>query len=147
MSDVVIYQTDDGLAKLEVQLNQETVWLNLNQMTTLFERDKSVISRHLNAIFKSDELNREATVAKNATVQTEGGREVTRSIDYFNLDVIISVGYRVNSKSGIQFRQWATSILRDHLVQGYTINEQRLRDESPKLLEMQRAMELLTRTL
>ncbi|MFA5700489.1 MAG: virulence protein RhuM/Fic/DOC family protein [Desulfuromonas sp.] len=147
MSNVVIYQAEDGHAKLEVQLDQETVWLNLNQMAELFDRDKSVISRHLNTIFKSGELSREATVAKNATVQTEGGRDVMRSIDYFNLDVIISVGYRVNSKSGIQFRQWATQILREHLVNGYTLNQKRLEEQAEKLTEMRQAVELLSRTL
>lgn len=147
MSNVVIYRAEDGHAKLEVQLDQETVWLNLNQMAELFDRDKSVISRHLNTIFKSGELSREATVAKNATVQTEGGRDVMRSIDYFNLDVIISVGYRVNSKSGIQFRQWATQILREHLVNGYTLNQKRLEEQAEKLTEMRQAVELLSRTL
>ncbi len=147
MADVVIYQADDGNSKLEVQLDQETVWLSLNQMAELFGRDKSVVSRHVNAIFKSDELSREATVAKNATVQTEGGREVTRSIEYFNLDVIISVGYRVNSKAGIQFRQWSTRILREHLVNGFTLNQKRLEEQAEKFNEMQRAVELLSRTL
>ena len=147
MSDVVIYQAEDGSAKIEVQLDQETVWLNLNQIAELFGRDKSVVSRHVNTIFKSGELSREATVAKNATVQTEGGREVTRTIEYFNLDVIISVGYRVNSKSGIQFRQWATRILREHLVNGFTLNQKRLEEQAGKFNEMQRAVELLSRTL
>jgi prophage maintenance system killer protein len=147
VSDVVIYQAEDGSAKIEVQLDQETVWLNLNQIAELFGRDKSVVSRHVNTIFKSGELSREATVAKNATVQTEGGREVTRTIEYFNLDVIISVGYRVNSKSGIQFRQWATRILREHLVNGFTLNQKRLEEQAGKFNEMQRAVELLSRTL
>lgn len=144
---VVIYQSKDGEASLEVRLEQETVWLNLNQMADLFDRDKSVISRHLKAIFDSEELDRQATVAKNATVQTEGGREVRRTVEYFNLDVVISLGYRVNSKRGVQFRQWATKILHDHLVQGYTLNQKRLKEKTEKLVEMQQAMELLTRTL
>jgi len=148
MSDkVVIYQSADGKASLDVRLEQESVWLNLNQMSDLFDRDKSVISRHLKTIFDSEELDRQATVAKNATVQNEGGREVRRIVEYFNLDVVISVGYRVNSKRGVQFRQWATKILRDHLVQGYTINQQRLEEKTEKLAEIQRAMELLSRTL
>ncbi|MBW6513043.1 MAG: virulence protein RhuM/Fic/DOC family protein [Desulfuromonadaceae bacterium] len=148
MSEIVIYKSDeDGTTRLEVQLDRETVWLNLNQMADLFQRDKSVVSRHLNAIFNSGELVREATVAKNATVQTEGGREVQRIIEYFSLDVIISVGYRVNSKPGIQFRQWATRILRDHLVKGFTVHEQRLREEAAKFKELRQTVDLLARTL
>jgi len=147
MSDIVIYQADDGETRLEVHLDRETVWLNLNQLVVLFGRDKSVISRHLRAIYKSGELDRQATVAKNATVQVEGGREVKRTIEFFNLDAIISVGYRVNSKLGVQFRQWATRVLRDHLVRGYTLNQERLEEQSEKLVEMQKAVELLSRTL
>ena len=147
MSDIAIYQSEDGSARLEVQLEEDTVWLNLNQMAELFGRDKSVISRHLNTIFKTGELDREATVAKNATVQKEGTREVRREIDYFNLDVVISVGYRVNSKFGIEFRQWATRVLREHLVHGYTVNKQRLAEQTHKLLELQQAIDLLSRTL
>ncbi len=147
MSDIAIYQSEDGSARLEVQLEEDTVWLTLTQMAELFGRDKSVISRHLNTIFKTGELDREATVAKNATVQKEGTREVRREIDYFNLDVVISVGYRVNSKSGIEFRQWATRVLREHLVHGYTVNKQRLAEQTHKLLELQQAIDLLSRTL
>ncbi len=148
MSDkVAIYQAEDGSASLEVHLEQETVWLSLNQLVELFGRDKSVISRHLRNIYNSGELDREATVAKNATVQNEGGREVVRAIEYFNLDAIISVGYRVNSKRGVHFRQWATGVLRDHLVQGYTLNQQRLQEQANNLLEMQKVVELLSRTL
>ncbi len=137
---VAIYQSADGQASLEVRLEQESVWLNLNQMAELFDRDKSVISRHLKTIFDSQELDRQATVAKNATVQTEGDREVRRTIEFFNLDVVISVGYRVNSKRGVQFRQWATKVLRDHLVQGYTLNQKRLEEKAEKLIEMQQAV-------
>lgn len=108
-----------------MRLDRETVWLSLSQMTELFGRDKSVISRHLRKIFQSGELEREATVAKNATVQSEGGREVVREIEFFNLDAIISVGYRVNSTRGTQFRIWATRTLREHLGQrGYPPDKQ-----------------------
>ncbi len=124
--EVVLYQTPDGRVKLDVRLEQETIWLNLNQMATLFERDKSVISRHLKQIFTSGELDRELTVAFFATVQKEGNREVVRQVEYYNLDAIISVGYRVNSRRGTQFRIWATQVLRDHLLRGYTVNQQRL---------------------
>lgn len=101
-SNIEIYQLEDGKTEINVQLDKDTVWLNLNQMVDLFERDKSVISRHINNVFKEAELERKATVAKYATAQSEGEREVVRDIDYFNLDVIISVGYRIKSKRGTQ---------------------------------------------
>lgn len=125
---VVIYQSADGGPALDVRLERDTVWLSLNQLVGLFERDKSVISRHLRNVYKEGELERSATVAKNATVQIEGGREVAREIEFYNLDAIISVGYRVNSKRGTQFRIWATNVLRQHLVQGYTVHERRLKE-------------------
>lgn len=143
--EVALYQSPDGEVRLDVRLERETVWLSLDQMAKLFGRDKSVVSRHLRNVFVSKELDRKATVAKNATVQREGSRQVVRQIEYFNLDAILSVGYRVNSKRGTQFRIWATRTLRDHLIQGYTLNEKRLRDKGLK--EMEQAVELLTRTL
>src|SRR5437667_8407339 len=114
-------------------------------MAELFGRDKSVISRHLRNVFASGELEREATVAKNATVQREGGREVAREVEFFNLDAILSVGYRVNSKRGTQFRIWATRTLREHLLRGYTLNEARLAERG--LSEIDQAVALLARTL
>ena len=126
--EIVIYQAPDGGVALDVRLHQETIWLNQNQLSALLGRDKSVISRHLRNVYKEGELKREATVAKFATVQIEGEREVKREVEYFNLDAIISVGYRVNSKRGTQFRIWATHVLRDHIIKGYTVNESRLRD-------------------
>ncbi|MDG4476975.1 virulence protein RhuM/Fic/DOC family protein [Thiovibrio frasassiensis] len=143
--EIIIYQSDDGQASFEVHLAEETVWLTLTQMAELFARDKSVISRHLGTIFSSGELQREGTVAKNATVQIEGNREVTRHVDWYNLDVIISVGYRVNSKRGVRFRQWASRVLKQHLIQGYTANERRLAEKG--LAEMKETLALLTRTL
>ncbi len=119
------------------------MWLNLNQISDLFKRDKSVISRHLRNIFQSKELNKNSTVAFFATVQNEGGRNIERDIEYFNLDAIISVGYRVNSKQGTQFRIWATNVLRKHLVDGYTINEKRLKLAECKYLELQKSLNLL----
>lgn len=126
--EIVIYRPRGGQAGFEVRLADETIWLNLSQFADLFERDKSVISRHLRNIFRNGELLRRSTVAKYATVQMEGGREVTRQVEYFNLDAIISVGYRVNSKVGTQFRIWATNVLRQHLMKGYTVNERRLKE-------------------
>jgi len=109
-----------------VKFDNETVWLSLNQLADLFGRDKSVISRHISNIYKEGELSKKSTVAKNATVQKEAGRKVKRIIEHYNLDVIISVGYRVNSKLGTQFRIWATQRLKDHLIKGYSINQKRL---------------------
>jgi prophage maintenance system killer protein len=123
-SAIAIYEMADGV-RVDVKLDKETVWLNLNQMTTLFDRDKSVISRHLRNVFKDKELERSSVVAFFATTATDGK---TYKIEYFNLDAIISVGYRVNSKRGTQFRIWATSVLRDHLLKGYSLNERRLRE-------------------
>lgn len=143
--EVALFEAPDGQIRLDVRLERETVWLSLSQMAELFGRDKSVISRHLRNVFATGELDREATVAKNATVQQEGGREVVREIEYYDLDAVLSVGYRVNSKRGTQFRIWATRTLRDHLVQGYTLNERRLQEKG--LTEMEQAVRLLARTL
>jgi prophage maintenance system killer protein len=126
--EIVLYQSPDGKAALDVRLEGETLWLNLNQMAGLFERDKSVISRHLGNIYKTCELDREATVAFFATVQDEGGRRIERQIEFFNLDAIISVGYRVNSKRGTKFRIWATDVLRRHILKGYSVNQKRLKE-------------------
>jgi prophage maintenance system killer protein len=131
--EVIVYEAPGGEVRVDVRLDRETVWLSLSQMTELFGRDKSVISRHLRKIFQSGELEREATVAKNATVQTEGGREVVREIEYFSLDAILSVGYRVNSTRGTQFRIWATRTLREHLVRGYTLDRQRFAQNAAEL--------------
>jgi len=144
MSDITIYQSDDGQTQLEVQLDKETVWLNLNQMADLFGRDKSVVSRHLNNIFREGELERKAVVAKFATTAADGK---TYQVDFFNLDVIISAGYRVKSTQGTRFRQWATRILHHHIAKGYTVNEKRLREETNKLAELQQTVQLLARTL
>ena len=137
-NEIILYQPDDTV-KLEVRLDEDTVWLTLNQMTLLFDRDKSVISRHISSIYKEHELDRTLTVAKNATVQNEHGRTVTRDIEYYNLDVIISVGYRVKSLRGTQFRQWANKVLKEYLMKGYAANqrferlEQRMADAENKI--------------
>lgn len=142
---ISIYQSEDGKTQIDVRFEQESVWLTLPQMAALFDRDKSVISRHLKSVFESGELLREATVAKNATVQTEGGREVSREIEYYNLDAILSVGYRVNSKQGTQFRIWANDVLKQYLLQGYALNQKRLEAEHEKLLELKQAITLASR--
>lgn len=143
--DLIIFKTEAENISVDVKLEHDTVWLNLNQLAQLFEKDKSVVSRHLKNIFKEEELDRNSTVANFATVQQEGGHEVKRNVEYYNLDAIISVGYRVNSKRGIQFRQWASRVLKDHLVQGYSLHQQRLYEKGME--DLKRAMDLLSQTL
>lgn len=125
--EILIYQTEDGLIKINVNMQNETVWLSLEQMSELFQRDKSTISRHIKNIYSEGELIKEATVANFATVQNEGGRQIRRSIDYYNLDVIISVGYRVKSLRGTQFRIWATERLKEYMIKGFTMDDERLK--------------------
>jgi hypothetical protein len=131
--EIAVYQTLDGEVRVDVRLERDTVWLSLTQMAELFGRDKSGISRHLRNVFESGELERAATIAKNATVQREGGRDVVRDIEFYNLDAILSVGYRVNSKRGTQFRIWATQTLHEHQVRGYTLNRQRFERNAAEL--------------
>ena len=126
-SNIIMYTTEDGLTKIEVTFDGDTVWLSLDQMAKLFQRDKSTISRHIKNIFSEGELRQEATVAKLATVQTEGNRSVSRDIEYYNLDVIISVGYRVKSLRGTQFRIWASSILKEYMKKGFALDDERLK--------------------
>lgn len=123
---LIFYKSEDGNIQLNVKLKKDTVWLTQSQMSNLFGVDRTVIVRHIRNIYKSAELCEDATCAKNAQVQEEGGRTVRRTIPYYNLDMIISVGYRVNSKNATQFRIWATSILKQYLIKGYAINNQRL---------------------
>jgi hypothetical protein len=146
-SSIEIYKLEGGNTEISVMLEGETVWLSLNQLTDLFQRDKSVISRHINNIFKEGELKRGATVANFATVQTEGGREISRSIEYFNLDVIISIGYRIKSQRGTDFRIWANRVLKDYLIRGYSINEKRLTQENEKLQQLQRSVKIIGEVL
>ena len=124
-SSLEIYRSE-GETQIDVRFENETVWLSLNQISSMFARDKSVVSRHLKNIYSSGELDLNSTVAKNATVQIEGGRQVIRELEFYNLDVIISIGYRVNSKIGTHFRQWASQRLKDYLIKGYAVNQERL---------------------
>ncbi len=126
-SEIILYQTEDGKTKIDVRLSDNSVWLSLNELAELFQRDKSVISRHIKNIFEEGELDETATVANYATVQNEGGRSIERNISYYNLDVIISVGYRVKSLRGTQFRIWATERLREYLIKGFTMNDDLLK--------------------
>lgn len=132
-SEIVIY--NDGELELKVSVENETVWLNRNQIAELFDRDVKTIGKHIGNVFSDGELDQFLTVAKFATVQNEGGREVTREIEYYNLDVIISVGYRVKSQKGVRFRQWATSVLKSYIQNGYAINSEKITNQRFKELE------------
>lgn len=138
-NEIIFYETSDREVKLNVTTDRKTVWLSLEQLTDLFGRDKSTISRHIKNVFTEGELEREATVAKFATVQTEGDREVTRDIEYYNLDVIISVGYRVKSQRGVEFRKWANGVLKDYIMRGYAVNNKRIEQIGEVIRIMKRA--------
>lgn len=123
----LLYQTPDGESKIEVKLQDDTVWLSLDQMAELFQRNKSTISRHIKNVLEKGELLADSTIANFATVQNEGKRHVERQITYYNLDMIISVGYRVHSYRGVQFRIWATKVLKDYIVKGFALNDDLLK--------------------
>lgn len=125
--EIILYQTEDGQTRIEARLTGESAWLSLNQLADLFQRDKSVISRHLKNIFEEGELDPTATVAKFATVQTEGARQVSREIECYSLEAVLAVGYRVKSPRGIAFRQWATERLGEYIVKGFTMDDARLK--------------------
>ena len=141
---IVIYETEDGKTQLDVKLENETVWLTQGQMVELFQTTKQNISLHINNIFKEGELSKDATVKEYLTVQKEGNRVIHRRVKYFNLDVIISVGYRVKSIRGTRFRQWANGVLKDYLIKGYAINE-RMRKE--QIGELRQLVGMLGRTI
>ena len=126
-TEFILYTAPQGKVSVEVMLLNETVWLSINQMALLFGVDKSGISRHLKNIFETGELDKTATVAKFATVQNEGGRKINRNIDFYNLDAIISVGYRVNSIQGTKFRIWATQTLKEYIIKGFAMDDDRLK--------------------
>ena len=125
---IILFQTQSGETKIEVRLSNETVWLTADQMAELFQRNKSTISRHIKNIYEDGELEQNRTVAFFATVQDEGGRKVERNLAFYNLDMIISVGYRVNSHRGVQFRQWATQVLKDYMIKGFVLNDDLLKN-------------------
>ena len=143
--EVIVYESEDGEARVDVRFDKETVWLTRLQMAELFGRDRSVITRHINNAYREQELDSESTCANFAQVRFEGGRQVSRDVEHYNLDVIISVGYRVKSLRGTQFRIWATRTLREHLVSGFTMNERRLAERG--LDEAKQTLDLLARTL
>ena len=141
---IVIYQTEDGQTQIDVRLENDTVWLTQAQMADLFQTDRTSILRHVNNIYKTEELERDSTCAKIAQVQLEGKRKVRRVLPYFNLDMIISVGYRVNSKRGVKFRQWANRVLKDVIVKGFAVRDQLRRDQVSQLRQL---VDVLGRTI
>ncbi|EHP88786.1 death-on-curing family protein [Geobacter metallireducens RCH3] len=141
---IVLYQTPDGSSSLQVHLDHDTVWLTQKQMAELFGKDVRTVNEHIRNIFREGELD-DASVIRKFRITASDGKSYDTA--HYNLDVIISVGYRVKSQQGTRFRQWATRVLHDHIVKGYTLNEQRLREESAKLQAMQQTVALLARTL
>ena len=148
MSVIVLYKNSDNSPQVEITYEGDTFWLSLNQIAQLFERDKSVISRHIKNILEEGELTENEifrTVAKNATVQTEGSRKITRNILYYSLDIILAVGYRVSSVKGTQFRIWATKRLNEYLVNGYVINQKRLEENKAQFIQTLEDLKILTK--
>lgn len=146
-NQIVIFKTADNVTEINVQFDNETVWLNQKQMAELFDKDTDTIGLHLKNIYTESELGESATTEFFSVVQQEGKREVNRKIKFYNLDAIISVGYRVNSKRGTQFRQWATSRLKDYLVQGYAINEKRLAQKQQEVEHLKTGIRILNRAI
>jgi len=142
-SEIQIFTTKDGKTEIEVQLDNETVWLNQYQLESLFETNRTSINRHISNIYNSEELEENSTCAKIAQVQKEGEREIKRNIKYYNLDLIIAVGYRVNSKRGTEFRIWANKILKDFLIKGFSLNEKRLTKQNEQLIELKESVKIL----
>ena len=144
---IEIYRTSDNQAEVEVKFDMDTVWLNQYQMAELFETDRTSILKHIKNIYDTAELDEQPTCAKFAQVREEGKRSVERKILHYNLDVIISVGYRVNSKRGVQFRQWATRRIHDYLIKGYAINEKRLIEKNKEIRVLKDGISILNRAL
>jgi prophage maintenance system killer protein len=145
--ELIIYTSPDGLAQTEVRLGSETVWLTQKQMVELFQTTKQNVSLHIKNCFTEGELLQESTVKEYLTVQKEGKRKIRRKVEFYNLDVIISVGYRVKSLRGTQFRIWANRILKEYLVKGYALNQKRLREQQQQLQELKQSIRLVERSL
>jgi hypothetical protein len=144
---IEIYQTKDSQTIVEVKFDEQTVWLSQKQMAELFDKDSDTIGLHFKNIFKEGELDENSTTEYFSVVQKEGKRNVKRNIKFYNLDAIISVGYRVNSKRETQFRQWATQRLKDFLVKGYAINEKRLHEKQQEVLHLKTGIQILSRAI
>lgn len=146
-NQILIYKPKGGDIEVEVKLEKETIWLTLNQIAYLFGVQKAAISKHIKNIFASGELNRNSTVSKMETVKIEGKRKIKRTLTYFNLDMIIAVGYRVNSFRATQFRIWATKVLKNYLLKGYAVNEKRLISSQDRLRQLQETIKLLEQNI
>lgn len=142
-SEIIIYKSKDGSVEIQVTLEDETVWLNQYQLSDLFKTDRTSINRHIGNIYRTDELAYDSTCAEIAQVQKEGKRQVSRKVKYYNLDMIISLGYRVNSKRGIEFRMWANKVLQEYLVKGYSVNQSLLEKKNENLNELQEAIRII----
>lgn len=145
--EIVIYTSEDGSISLDTKLENDTIWLTQDMIVTLFNSSKANISEHISHIFQEEELDRESTVRNFRTVRKEGSRNVSRNLEYYNLDMIIAVGYRVNSKIATKFRKWATNTLREYLTKGYVINEKMLKAQQNKIQTLQSTVGLLTRSI
>ena len=145
--EIVIYTSEDGSISLDTKLENDTIWLTQDMIVTLFNSSKANISEHISHIFQEEELGRESTVRNFRTVRKEGSRNVSRNLEYYNLDMIIAVGYRVNSKIATKFRKWATNTLREYLTKGYVINEKMLKAQQNKIQTLQSTVSLLTRSI
>ncbi|MBN1926349.1 MAG: virulence RhuM family protein [Prolixibacteraceae bacterium] len=147
-NEIVLYQSDELTSRIEVRVEDDTVWLNRQQIAALFGRDVKTIGKHINNVFSEGELERGSSVANFATVQNEGGRLVERQVEFYNLDVIISVGYRVKSKQGTQFRIWANQVLKDYLLKGYSLNQRmnRIEDNVHSLIKKVEEIDLQIHT-
>ena len=144
-SAIKIFQTDDGKTEIQVVIQSDTVWLSQKQIADLFEKDADTVGLHLRNIYKTGELLEKATTEKYSVVQKEGDRNVTRSLKLYNLDAIISVGYRVNSQRGVQFRIWANQVIKDYLIKGYALNERRLKSQNEQLNSLKESVLILTK--
>lgn len=141
--EIVLYRTKDGRTAVDVRLEKETVWLTQKQMALLFDKDSDTVGLHIRNLYKENELDATTTTEESSVVQEEGRRRVERTVRFYNLDVVISVGYRVKSTRGTQFRIWATQVLKDHILKGYTLNEKRLQAQVARLKELQNAVDLM----
>ena len=142
-NQIIIYQTADGRNLVDVKLTDNSIWLNQHQLAELFETDRTSLVKHIKNIYKTEELLENSTCANFAQVQTEGRRTINRDIVHCNLDMIISLGYRVNSKRGTHFRIWANSVLKEFLIQGYAINEHKLKEQTKQLKQLKQTIDLL----
>ena len=146
-SEIILYTTPNGEVKIDIRFEDETFWMTQKKVAHLFDVEVNTINYHLKEIFKSGELPEDSTIRKNRIVQTEGTRKVTRDVEFYNLDAIIAVGYRVNSFSATQFRIWANSVLKDYLIKGYAINEKRLAQKEQEILILKNGIQILNRAI